>query len=59
MRPDGTAMGFNPAMMRNGMAMAKQQNTLARAAMGAAMANNQNKYVHGYGHPSPRSPIQS
>lgn len=52
-------MGFNPAMMRNGMAMAKQQNTLARAAMGAAMANNQNKYVHGYGHPSPRSPIQS
>jgi hypothetical protein len=41
MRPDGTAMGFNP-MMRNGMAMAKQQNTLARAAMGAAMASNQN-----------------
>lgn len=32
-------------MMRNGMAMVKQQNTLARAAMGAAMANNQNKYV--------------
>lgn len=50
MRPDGTAMAFNP-MMRNGMAM-KQQNTLARAAMGAAMANNQNKYVHNFGFPS-------
>ena len=57
MRSDGTVMGFNP-MLRNGMAM-KQQNTLARAAMGAAMASNQNKYATRHGLPSPLPSPQS